>query len=248
MQKIQSGAKLCFLLAFSSLVAGNAWSAEWNAQDFANLHNKRENMKILIIGAHGSVARWVIEAFLKNTDVNLVLFLRNAKRLERIESLQSPRVQVIEGDATDKDALKKAMQGVNVVYANLAGNLAKMATTIVGAMNESKVERLIWISSYGIYQNEYHEIPTQAFGSISPALAPYRESALIVEGSNLKYTIIRPCWFSNADEIDYELTQKGEAFKNPSGLISRKSIAHLVVRLALEPDFGIRQSLGINKP
>lgn len=100
-------------------------------------------MKILIIGAHGSVARWVIEAFLKNTDVNLVLFLRNAKRLERIESLQSPRVQVIEGDATDKDALKKAMQGVNVVYANLAGNLAQMATTIVGAMNESKVERLI---------------------------------------------------------------------------------------------------------
>ena len=66
-------------------------------------------MKILIIGAHGSVARWVIEAFLENTDVNLVLFLRNAKRLERIESLQSPRVQVIEGDATDKDALKKAM-------------------------------------------------------------------------------------------------------------------------------------------
>ena len=100
-------------------------------------------MKILIIGAHGSVARWVIEAFLKNTDVNLVLFLRNAKRLERIESLQSPRVQVIEGDATDKDALKKAMQGVNVVYANLAGNLAKMATTIVEAMNENKVERLI---------------------------------------------------------------------------------------------------------
>lgn len=142
-QKIQSGAKFCFLLALSSLVAGNAWSAEWNAQDFANLHNKRENMKILIIGAHGSVARWVIEAFLKNTDVNLVLFLRNAKRLERIESLQSPRVQVIEGDATDKDALKKAMQGVNVVYANLAGNLAKMATTIVEAMNENKVERLI---------------------------------------------------------------------------------------------------------
>ncbi|MDE7255774.1 MAG: NAD(P)H-binding protein, partial [Helicobacter sp.] len=134
------------------------------------------------------------------------------------------------------------------VYANLAGNLAKMATTIVEAMNESKVERLIWISSYGIYQNEYHEIPNQPFGSINPALVPYRESALIVEGSNLKYTIIRPCWFSNVDEIDYELTQKGEAFKNPSGLISRKSIAHLVVRLALEPDFGIRQSLGINKP
>ena len=205
-------------------------------------------MKILIIGAHGSVARWVIEAFLKNTDVNLVLFLRNAKRLERLKSLQSPRVHVIEGDATDKDALKKAMQDVNVVYANLAGNLAKMATTIVEAMNESKVERLIWISSYGIYQNEYQEIPNHAFGSINPALAPYRESALIVEGSNLKYTIIRPCWFSNVDEIDYELTQKGEVFKNPSGLISRKSIAHLVVRLALEPDFGIRQSLGINKP
>lgn len=71
---------------------------------------------------------------------------------------------------------------------------------------------------------------------------------MIIESSNLDYTIIRPSWFSNLDEIDYELTHKGEAFKNADKLISRKSIAHLVIRLALEKDFGIKESLGINKP
>ncbi|WP_300761610.1 NAD(P)H-binding protein [Helicobacter sp. UBA3407] len=64
----------------------------------------------------------------------------------------------------------------------------------------------------------------------------------------IDYTIIRAQWFSNADEIDYELTQKGEAFKNPSGRISRKSIADLIVKLCTIKNFGIRQSLGINKP
>ncbi|WP_300668409.1 NAD(P)H-binding protein [Helicobacter sp. UBA3407] len=64
----------------------------------------------------------------------------------------------------------------------------------------------------------------------------------------IDYTIIRAQWFSNADEIDYELTQKGEAFKNPSGRISCKSIADLIVKLCTIKNFGIRQSLGINKP
>ncbi|CAJ1193587.1 hypothetical protein CPEBRM1_ABPJDJAI_01500 [Companilactobacillus paralimentarius] len=51
---------------------------------------------------------------------------------------------------------------------------------------------------------------------------------------------------TNDDEVDYELTQKGEAFKGT--MISRKSIADLVVKIINQPTDYYRKSLGISKP
>jgi uncharacterized protein YbjT (DUF2867 family) len=139
----------------------------------------------------------------------------------------------------DIENLKEAMVGQDVVYANLAGNLEQMAKNIVEAMNATGVKRLIWISSMGIYD----EVPGEKYGSI---LDPYRKSAAIIEESDLDYTILRPAWFTNQDEIDYETTQKGEPFKG--SVVSRKSVADLVVKLAVTPELEVRRSLGVNKP
>ena len=234
-----------FIKAFLACVVGlcaNANALNWQSKDFANIKNKEQTMQILIIGANGSVAKIATQGFLSGTNANLKLYLRNSSRLAKIAKQNPNRIQLIEGNALDKTALKNAMQGVNVVYANLAGNdLPKMAQSIIDAMKESGLKRLIWISSYGVY-GEVND------SSISSMLTPYAKSVQVVEASGLDYTIIRPQWFSNADEIDYELTRKNEAFKNPNAQISRKSIAHLVIRLCLEQDFGIKESLGINKP
>ena len=234
-----------FIKTFLACVVGlcvNANALNWQSKDFANIKNKEQTMQILIIGANGSVAKIATQGFLSGTNANLKLYLRNSSRLAKIAKQNPNRIQLIEGNALDKTALKNAMQGVNVVYANLAGNnLPKMAQSIIDAMKESGLKRLIWISSYGVY-GEVND------SSISSMLTPYAKSVQVVEASGLDYTIIRPQWFSNADEIDYELTRKNEAFKNPNAQISRKSIAHLVIRLCLEQDFGVKESLGINKP
>ena len=68
----------------------------------------------------------------------------------------------------------------------------------------------------------YEEVPGESYRSI---LDLYRNSASVIEASDLDYTIVRPAWLSDRDEIDYGTTQKGEAFKNPSGVVSRKSVA-----------------------
>lgn len=191
---------------------------------------------VLIIGANGSLARVAIDMLLKETDAELTLYLRNSHRLRNIDT---SRVRVIEGDVMDTDKLKEAMIGQDVVYANLAGNLEQMAKTIVDAMDATGVKRLIWISSMGIYD----EVPGERHGSI---LNPYRKSAAVIEASDLDYTILRPGWFTNKDEIDYETTQKGEPFKGHD--VSRKSIADLIVKLAVTPGLEVRSSLGVNKP
>jgi uncharacterized protein YbjT (DUF2867 family) len=191
---------------------------------------------VLILGANGSLARVAIDMFLKETDAQLTLYLRNSRRLRNI---YSDRVRVIEGDVMDIENLKEAMIGQDVVYANLAGNLEQMAKTIVEVMGATGVKRLIWISSMGIYD----EVPGERHGSI---LNPYRKSAAVIEASDLDYTILRPGWFTNKDEIDYETTQKGEPFKGHD--VSRKSIADLIVKLVGTPGLEVRSSLGVNKP
>jgi len=192
--------------------------------------------KVLILGANGSIARVAIELFLKKTDAQLTLYLRNSRGLKNIAS---NRVRVIEGDVLDIKTLTEAMTGQDVVYANLAGNLEQMAKTIVEAMNMTGMKRLIWISSMGIYD----EVPGQKYSNI---LDSYRDSAATIESSDLDYTILRPGWFTNKDEINYETTQKGEPFKGHD--ISRKSLADLIVKLAVTPGLEVRQSLGVSKP
>ncbi len=76
------------------------------------------------------------------------------------------------------------------------------------------------------------EVPGKRYRSI---LDPYRDSARVIEESDLDCTIIRPEWLNDRDEIDYGTTLKGEPFRNPSATPSCKSVADLVVRLATTP-------------
>jgi uncharacterized protein YbjT (DUF2867 family) len=193
---------------------------------------------ILILGAYGQIARVATELFLKQTDARLTLYLRNAKRLRL--SGYSDRVRVVEGDVVDMQTLETAMAGQDVVYANLAGQLERQARCIVKAMNAVGVKRVIFISSMGVYD----EIPGERHGSI---LDPYRKATSVIEASGLDYTILRPAWLNNRDEIAYGTTQKGEPFKNASEVVSRKSVADLVVKLAMTPGLESHHSLGVHK-
>jgi len=193
---------------------------------------------ILILGAHGQIARVATDLLLQHSDMRLTLYLRNAWRLKL--SGHASRVRVVEGDVLDTKALEAAMAGQDVVYANLAGQLEQQARCIVKAMEKTGLKRLIFISSMGIYD----EVPGERHGSM---LEPYCRSASIIEASGLDYTILRPAWLNDLDEIAYGTTRKGEPFKNAAEVVSRKSVADLVVKLAMAPGREIRSSLGVHK-
>lgn len=81
---------------------------------------------------------------------------------------------------------------------------------------------------------------------IGQSLEPYRQAANIIENSPLDYTILRPAWLTNKNEVDYETTQKGESFKGTE--VSRKSVATYLVSLINEPSVDTRASVGLDKP
>jgi uncharacterized protein YbjT (DUF2867 family) len=192
----------------------------------------------LILGANGQIARVATGLFLKQTDARLTLYLRNAVRLK--VSGNQGRVRVVEGDVLDLKDLEAATAGQDVVYANLSGRMEQQARNIVKAMNARGLKRLIFISSMGIYG----EVPGESYRSI---LDPHRDSARVIEVSDLDYTILRPAWLNDRDEIDYGTTQKGEPFKNPSAVVSPKSVADFIVILATTPSLESRHSVGVHK-
>jgi uncharacterized protein YbjT (DUF2867 family) len=190
---------------------------------------------VLILGANGQLARNTTRVFLRDTDARLTLYLRRAKRLSNPDPA---RVTVVDGDVLDRTRLEAAMSGQDVVYANLVGEMKRQAESIVAAMHATRVRRLIFISSMGIYG----EVPSERYRSV---LDPYRDSAAIVEGSDLDYTILRPGWFTRDDEVSYQLTQKGQPFKGHD--VSLDSLSDLIVKLALTPGMESRRSLGVSR-
>jgi uncharacterized protein YbjT (DUF2867 family) len=188
--------------------------------------------KIIIIGASGSLAEYVIQALSLMTDVALTLFLRDRKRLPK---KATGNAVIMEGDAMNSLDIARAVKGQDIVYINLAGNLKTMGKNIVQAMQENGVKRVIAISSIGIYQTP-----------LKPVLIPYRKLAEVIEASGLDYTILRPDWFTSADEVNYILTKKGEP--ETGSAISRKSIAAFVATLIDNPDLHKNENLGISNP
>ncbi|MFD1471868.1 SDR family oxidoreductase [Companilactobacillus mishanensis] len=199
---------------------------------------------VLILGANGQIARLSENIFLSDTGDDLKLYLRRA---DRLRDLANDRVELIDGDATDVDKLVESMKDVQMVYANLAGNnIEDQAKAVVEAMGKAGVSRLVWISTLGIYD----EVPGK-FGkwnneTLGDYITRYAAAAKVIEGSDLDYTVIRPAWLTNKDEVDYETTQKGEAFKGTE--VSRKSIAQIVVDIAQVPSKFSKESIGVNKP
>ena len=193
-----------------------------------------EKARVLVLGANGQLARHTTTFFVQRTAVQLTLFLRNASRLRNTDAA---RVAIVEGDVLDRQALIAAMQEQDVVYANLNGPMALAAEAIIDAMHSTGLKRLIFISSMGIYG----EVPGEKYRSV---LDPYRDSAAVIEASDLDYTILRPGWFTQDDAIDYQLTQKGEPFQGHN--VSLNSLSDLIVKLALSPKLHVRCSVGVS--
>ncbi|MEV6895550.1 SDR family oxidoreductase [Kribbella sp. NPDC051137] len=197
---------------------------------------------VLVLGASGQIAAWAID-MLAAQGATLTLFARNKHRIANVPE----GARVIEGSADDRAALAEAVRGQDIVYANLAGDIAEQAKAIVDVMEAVGVKRLIFVTALGIYQ----EVPGE-FGRWNRAtigastLDTYAAASDTIEASSLDYTVLRPAWLSDADEVSYETTQRDEPFKGTT--VSRKSVAALVADIVAHPAKHVRQNLGVNKP
>ena len=199
--------------------------------------------RVLILGASGQIARHVVQDLADDPHISMTLFVRDAGKLSSVPANAS----VVQGDALDRSAIDGTIAGQDVVYANLTGdNLDDQAKNVIASMQSAGVRRLIFVLSLGIYD----EVPGR-FGewnrqTIGGDLKPFRRAGDAIEASGLDYTILRPAWLTDEDEIDYETSEKGEPFRGT--VVSRKSVADLIATIIRFPAKQLHTNLGVNKP
>lgn len=189
--------------------------------------------QVTIIGATGSLGRATTKILLDETDAELTLFSRSANKLP-----DSARTIKIAASVFDKAALEQALTGSDLVFVALSGDLSRMVTAIINAMQATQTKRIIFISSYGIYG----ELSGQN-GQVAGILRPYRQAADILENSGLDITILRPGWLDNSSDRSYDLIPKGDIIY--ANNISRLAIADFVKEVALEPSRFVNTNFGI---
>lgn len=103
---------------------------------------------VLILGAAGQISQMLLTNLLNDTDFNLKLYSRNLPN--RIDVKDVSRETAIDGDFSDEAKLVAAMENVDIIYLNSMESVAN-TETIVAAMKEAKVKRIIGATIVGIY-------------------------------------------------------------------------------------------------
>lgn len=202
-------------------------------------------MKILILGAAGQISKMVTDLILAETENDLVLYGRNLSN--RISVNDLAREVIIEGDFNDKDKLRQALIGVDIVYLNdMSSPVATQS--IVEAMEESDVHYLIGANVLGIYNEVtglFGEWNTSMVGST--ATQKHLKAAKLLEQSSLDYVILRLTWLYNQKgNENYVLTQKGESFIGAQ--VTREAVARLIMTIIHDPAKYAKTSLGVSEP
>lgn len=204
-------------------------------------------MKILILGAAGQISRMLTNKLLTITGHSIVLYARNGHK--RLTIIDGNREVIVGGDFKEKNKLIDAMKDVDLVYINDMGDDEK-TKTIIEAMHEAGVSRVIAASILGIYD----EVPG-AFGEWnkcmiggSSRMLSQMESARLLESSNLDFTLLRLTWLYNQDgNTRYLITQKGEPFKGAQ--VTRQAVTQLIMDIIEEKsDKYSKTSLGVGEP
>lgn len=192
---------------------------------------------LLLISATGTIGQATPQALLGTNEHILTVAARHATKHYQL----SDRIRVLDLDATDSDAVAKALEGQDAVFVTVSGQLVAIAKSVVAAMKRIGVPRLVFVAAMGIENEIPAAIPYDNLDH-NPLLKPYREAANIVATSGLDYTILRPGLFSDG-RVNYAITHSGEPF---GGLkVSIASVADVAKRALLYDEFS-KESIGIH--
>ena len=197
---------------------------------------------VLIIGATSLMGQKATKFFLDKTDDNITLMARYTGLL----TIDEKRERVFQGDIIDEEILDSAMKGIDVLLVSLDSNEELLIQKIIDAMDKEGVRRFIFLTSMGLY----NEVPTTngASGNLNDGeiLAPYQQVVDAIAASDLNYTVVRPTWLDNGQDVDnYEIVRKGGLSKTDT--VASSSVADLVVRLAHNGKLGSHDSLAISR-
>ena len=210
-------------------------------------------MKLLVIGATQGIGRATVDEALAR-DHAVRAMARSADDMEDRVGLER-----YSGDATSVEDMREALRDVDVVIQSLGIKesiamlwqqvtlFSKATEVLLSLMSEHGLKRLIVVTGFGAGRSTSAMSSIERVGHRAILGKPYadkdRQEAMI-EASDLDWTIVRPVILTNnAARDSVKILSDPSSWRN--GLISRKSVARVLVDLAESGDF-VRQDIVIS--
>jgi uncharacterized protein YbjT (DUF2867 family) len=195
-------------------------------------------MNIAILGASGKFGRAFAAKLLANPDYQLTVISRTVRNIFE----DSHRVTARNVDATNQKDLKNALKNQDIVYCAISGSDLPV---IARNLTEIRPKRVIFMTVVGIY-NELSEGNGAEYNVENETeQIPNRNSAKIIEDSDLDYTILRCGYLMHGKDDEYVITKKGE---NAKGYISTiQSVEKIAIDIIENPELYSRESISVTK-
>ncbi|MBD7908801.1 NAD(P)-dependent oxidoreductase [Sporosarcina gallistercoris] len=204
-------------------------------------------MKLIVFGASGKTGKLLVEQALSDNHM-VTAFVRNPSNL----NISNPNLTIIQGDATNASAVKKAILGHDAVISTLGTEtglrkstlLHEMTQNIVQGMKEQQVSRIAYMASAGIDKEIPGMIGKITMKLLGNVLDDHHNAVAVLKDNDLQWTIARPLGLN-----DKPLTgsYRKEATGVPKGgrTISRADVADFLYQAIVNEEF-IHQSVALS--
>lgn len=199
---------------------------------------------VILLGATSNISKYLIPMLLKETDVHLTLFARNAnKRLTQLNN--NSRITLFDGNWNEPEDLNQAIAGQDIVYL-ATGHFVEANQNVVQAMKQNKVSRLIVAGGLGIYDEvagKFGQWNARMMGNYTVI----KQAAAVIDNSGLDYTFFRMTWLYNQDgNYNYQVVPQGQPMKGTQ--VTRQAVAKLITDIVKQPTLYAKQSIGVVEP
>lgn len=149
--------------------------------------------KAVIFGAAGHTGKYITRKMQKTEGIELSVFVRNPQKLS---DMDMTGVNIIQGDAL------RAMEGQDILFCSLEGDVLTMAKNIVAALDKTTVKRIIWITGMGIH-HEITGVRGMTLNRYAKQRPEYIEAADVIAASKAVTTLLRCPGIQNGDNEKY---------------------------------------------
>jgi uncharacterized protein YbjT (DUF2867 family) len=161
------------------------------------------NMKVIVIGATGSIGRPAVKRLLEEGH-QVTAFARRPERL----GFDHPALSTRAGDALHPDEVREAVRGQDAVVVTIGSGTARKSSVrsqgtlnVIRGMQETGVRRLICQSTLGAHEswgNLNFFWKRVMFGALlRPVFRDHEVQESLVRASGLDWTIVRPSAFAD---------------------------------------------------
>lgn len=203
-------------------------------------------MKITIFGASGGVGSEAVRRAVAGGH-EVTAFVRTPSKVAFSEE-----VRVVQGDATDREAVTAALHGQEAVVSALASSdglkkstgLRTMVGNIVAGMTASGVYRIAYCASAGVDGELTGAVGSTIQWVLRHPLADHRAALKIVADAGLDATVARPTGLTD-DPFDPAYLKAFTGMPSSARSIPRASVADFLITALEQPDVYSGTSVGL---